>query len=66
MCLVCIDIIKQKMSVLEAERNLSELGRIEKDRRLATHYQDLYDALANGEWETVETILSEGESGDLK
>lgn len=64
MCLVCVELIKQKMSILEAERNLSELSKTERDRKLATHYQDLYDAMIDGDFETVGRLLSPEENED--
>jgi len=45
MCLVCIDLVKLKMSVIEAERNLGELIQIAPDYRTFRHYSDLQDAL---------------------
>ncbi len=57
MCIVCVDLIKQQMTWFEAERNTSELGRTEKDREKATHYQDLHDALVEVDLDTLEKIL---------
>lgn len=48
------------MTVLEAERNLYELGRTEKNRTKATHYQDLFDALYNMDTEKIDMITDEG------
>lgn len=49
------------MTWLEAERNSYELGRTEKDRRLALHYQDLFDALYNNDTEILETFFDRDE-----
>jgi hypothetical protein len=60
MCVVCKDLILQKMSWFEAEINLNELGRLEKKRDLATHYQDLFDAFYNMDLEKIDKLTDEG------
>lgn len=55
-----MDLVKQKMSWFEAEVNLNELGRLEKNRNLATHYQDLFDAFINMDLEKIDKLTDEG------
>jgi hypothetical protein len=46
------------MTIFEAERNLGELARFfEKDRELATHYQDLHDAIYELDTDKIGEIL---------
>lgn len=59
MCIVCVELIKQNMTVYEAERNLGELGRTERDRKLAKHYKDLHDALYVMDIDKVNEIFEE-------
>jgi hypothetical protein len=60
MCIVCVELIKHKMTLLEAERNLGELGRVEKDREKAEHYQNLHDAIKDMDVEEIGWLLEEG------
>lgn len=49
------------MTIPEAEMNAYELGRTEKDRTLARHYQDLWEALNELDLEMLETFLNREE-----
>ena len=60
MCIVCIDLIKHNMTLLEAERNLDELGRTEDDKRLVAHYRALYEAIEKMDTEELGALLEEG------
>lgn len=59
MCIVCVELVKQKMTILEAERNLGELGRTSKDKKIATHYKNLYDAIVEGDFKEVANLLED-------
>lgn len=61
MCLVCVDLIKQNMTILEADRNLSELISVAKTRRELYHYEDLQDALDELDEDILKTYLDEKE-----
>jgi hypothetical protein len=55
--MVCVDLIKQNMTVIEAERNLPELILTAKTKRELYHYEDLKDALDNLDEEILKTYL---------
>jgi hypothetical protein len=48
------------MTWFEAESNAYELGRTEKDRDKALHYQDLFDALYDVDLDKVDKITEDG------
>lgn len=58
---MCADLIKQNMTILEAERNLPELIMSESDKKKLRHYQDLNKALKELDIEILETFLNEKE-----
>lgn len=60
MCLICVELIRQKMSILEAERNLREAVLSDKepvDKIL--HYAKLKDAIENMSLDEIGKILDE-------
>lgn len=64
MCLVCVELIKQNMSIPEAERNVSELISVTKplvvDDPVVMHYIDLLDSMNEMNVEKLDKILTEG------
>lgn len=64
MCIVCVDLIKQNMTILEAERNLDELISVtamdEKTRKLIFHQFKLKDALEVMDLDEMADALDEG------
>jgi len=63
MCLVCVDLVKQNMTVVEAEANLRELAWVTKNKRQERHYRDLYEALQDMDEEILETYFNRNEDG---
>lgn len=62
MCLICVDLIKQKLTLNEAMRNAQELGHTEVENwEQRQHYQDLHDAIYDGDLERLDEVLKEGE-----
>ena len=57
MCLVCVDLIKQNMTILEADRNLSELVEFAPTKRIKRHYEDLKEALEELDEDILKTYL---------
>ncbi len=45
MCIICVDLIKQKLTVLEAERNVGEFIMFPPVEDDLSHYTELADAL---------------------
>lgn len=58
MCLICVELIKQKMSISEAWRAARELS--ETAEGLDKHIFDLGLALDSGDLEALDRILEEG------
>ena len=54
---------KQNMTILEAERNLRELSMSDKDDNTTRHYKDLYKAIENSDFDTLDSLL-EDENGN--
>lgn len=65
MCVICLDIIKQKMSLTEAQRNLGEMVN---DRRETVetldHYYKLKEAIDDLHFDDLADILDEGSKDD--
>lgn len=57
MCVICVELVKNKMTVLEAERNLLELRTVPSDGKTLSHYFDLYDAIINADYETLDRVM---------
>lgn len=57
MCLVCIDLVKFKMTITEAERNLGELVATTPQKSLQRHYKDLLEALSNLDTDILRTYF---------
>ena len=61
MCMVCIDLNRLSMTLFEAEANLYELGRTERNLELARHNQDLFDAIYNMDLDEIGFLLEKEE-----
>lgn len=61
MCIVCVDLIKQNMTVLEADRNLSELIMFAPTKQEKRHYKDLKEALSELDEEILKTFFDKVE-----
>lgn len=64
MCLVCVDLIKQNMTVYEAERNLGELVRTAKTSAEFNHYWELMDSLREVDVNRLSQVLDQGSEGE--
>ena len=56
MCCICVDLIKQKMTLLEAERNAREIAESGDE-----HAKELYKALSEDDLEKLAELLDEEE-----
>jgi hypothetical protein len=56
MCIVCVELVKQKMSISEAERNLGEMVTNPKDPN-KDHYAELEHALKELEATRLEKLF---------
>lgn len=63
MCLVCVDLIKQNLSIKEANRNLDELSQAAPLKRLYLHYRDLQKALEELDEDILKTYFDKIEEG---
>lgn len=68
MCLICIELIKHRMTLMEAQKAAKELlvGKIDKGDNDLTHAVELYESLEDGDLETLGKVLDEGENQILK
>lgn len=67
MCMICVELLKQKMTIPEAERAASELVRsslIDDPKKFdwtkQKHYKKLKEALENLDLEKLNDVLEEG------
>jgi mevalonate kinase len=58
MCLICVDLIKQKMTLPEAQRNASEMNLT---RSGSDHYAELEKAIKELDLEKLGQLLDENE-----
>jgi ABC-type uncharacterized transport system fused permease/ATPase subunit len=59
MCIICVELLKQKMSMPEAARNLRELISL-PDRIAKKHQEELYKALDETDLDALDRIIIEG------
>lgn len=60
MCLICVELIKQRMTLTEAKRAAGEYSRVEGESRdQDKHISDLYDALTRDDFEKLGELLDE-------
>lgn len=65
MCIMCMEIIKQKMSLTEAYRNLGEVINDRRETQEAiNHYKELREAIDNLLFDELAGILDEGGGDD--
>lgn len=61
MCIVCVELIKQQMTITEAEKNLGELV---SDRKASVdeviHYGRLKEAIEDLDLDYLDVVLNEG------
>ena len=61
MCIMCIEIMKQKMSLTEAERNLSEVVNDRREKlETLNHYRKLKEAIDLMDLDYLSRVLEEG------
>lgn len=60
MCMICVDLIKQRMTITEAERNVGELVSTAKDDKEWVHYTDLQRAIEELDLDVLGEVLEEG------
>ena len=58
MCIICVEIFKQKLTVSEARRNLMELIGTEESDKDFEHHVNLLDAIENDDSEVLESIAN--------
>jgi len=63
-CMVCIDLIKQSMTIIEAERNVGELLWTTKDNTEFRHYMKLSRSIKNFDLKELDEALEEGINGN--
>ena len=59
MCIICIEIAKNSMSLSEAEKNLKELIGTEQTDEEFNHHSDLLDSIENNDLDELSVILDE-------
>lgn len=61
MCIVCVELIKQKLTIPEAEKNLGEM-RFDSRQHIETleHYGRLKDAMEVMDLDTLATEIDKG------
>lgn len=61
MCIICVELIKQKMSIMEAGRNLGEMVNDKReDPKTLKHYKKLKEAIEFADWDELEELIEEG------
>ena len=65
MCLICIELIKQKMTIPEAGRNLGEMVNDRKETiDKLIHYGRLKEAIDALDLDYLDTVITEGLKDD--
>jgi len=57
MCMICVDLIKQRMTLVEASRNAREMNTT---RAGSDHYMELEQAIENLDLDKLAKVLDEG------
>ena len=60
MCIICVELIKQRMTVFEAERNSGEMVNTAKPGEDVEHYRQLNEAIQDGDFDKLGEIIDEG------
>jgi len=62
MCVICVELMKQRMTLAEAERNSREMIATGKPGEDVSHYRDLNRAVSEGDLEALADILDESDA----
>jgi hypothetical protein len=65
MCIICIELVKQRMTITEAERNVGEMVSTAKDDKDFDHYVELDEALYELDLEKLGKVLEDGSDEGL-
>lgn len=62
MCIICVELVKQRMSIPEAERNVSELVVTDSfgEKFEKQHVMDLKDAVGEMDIDKLDRVIEEG------
>ncbi len=60
MCMICVELIKQNMTMLEAGKASDELIVTAKPEEDTTHYKDLKESIEEMDIEKLGNVLEEG------
>jgi len=60
MCIVCVELVKQSITYLEAENACKEMIMSAKGEQEAEHYEDLQRSLREADIDNLDTLLEEG------
>jgi len=66
MCIICVELIKQRMTLLEAEKNIGELLWTTKREDIddILHLLELNESIINLDTERLDKVLTEGSKDD--
>ena len=59
MCVICLEILKNKMTLNEAKANVGELIGLESTDEEFEHYSDLLEAIENDDTDALNEVLDE-------
>ena len=60
MCIVCIELVKQSITYLEAESACKEMIMSAKEEKEVDHYEDLQRSLREADIDNLDRLLEEG------
>lgn len=60
MCIICVELIKHRLTYHEAENASKEMVVTAKDGSDTTHYEELNRSLREADLETLDKLLGEG------
>ena len=63
MCMICVELIKHKMTLSEASRNATEMVGAAKSEEELFHYKELADAIYELDLKKLDKLLDEGSDG---
>lgn len=65
MCIICVELIKQRMTLLEADRNLDEVvNDIKVDAQKREHYRKLKRSIDEFDIDKLDETITEGLKGE--
>ncbi|MHA1676046.1 MAG: hypothetical protein ACTSU6_02595 [Candidatus Njordarchaeales archaeon] len=59
MCIICVELLRQKLSIPEASKNAREMLSGAKNNEEFWHYEDLLEAMDNDDFDKLDKILEE-------